>query len=509
MLTCPRKINIVDEKQWKSAFSTSASPSKKNTLNKIDTFHSSFYLPLPGEVEQFLAQRQIQTKPGTTSLELLCKCPSCHKQYTNALDQVSGKYVCRNCGTSGHWADFLRQHQVISQEEFDIEELPRNTKDKKSILTISESFAEALAKTLQESKEFLNIMKVEYGLEPETLNLYGVGITSLHPEGHEFCPVQSQSLNYWVLPRYNFATRIEKTQTVTDDKKLLVLGNAKLQDIKDKSRTLLVSSEKYKANEQALFGLGVACNSKEIILTTWEMSAMALHQVTGLPSISLPKGSSQLPVQILPLLEQFQKIYLWLESDDLVNVSEKLAHKLGLGRTWICKPSSNLEYRWSGITDALKSGRKDVLLSTIEQAQRLGHKEIETFSDLREAVKFQLFNPDLVQGVQSRDFPALNKILKGHRPGELTVITGGTGVGKTTIMSQLSLDWCRWGGVPTLWGSFEVGNVRLVKRMLCQFAAQDLTKRIDGLSLQDHHVEFERFADVFQTVSYHVIALNS
>ena len=34
----------------------------------------------------------------------------------------------------------------------------------------------------------------------------------------------------------------------------------------------------------------------------------------------------------------------------------------------------------------------------------------------------------------------LNKILKGHRPGELTLVTGRTGQGKTTMVSQLSLE---------------------------------------------------------------------
>lgn len=37
-------------------------------------------------------------------------------------------------------------------------------------------------------------------------------------------------------------------------------------------------------------------------------------------------------------------------------------------------------------------------------------------------------------------YPTLNRILKGHRKGELTVLTGPTGCGKTTFMSEYSLD---------------------------------------------------------------------
>lgn len=39
----------------------------------------------------------------------------------------------------------------------------------------------------------------------------------------------------------------------------------------------------------------------------------------------------------------------------------------------------------------------------------------------------------------------LTQILKGHRAGELTVLTGATGSGKTTFLSEYSLDLCIQG----------------------------------------------------------------
>ena len=40
---------------------------------------------------------------------------------------------------------------------------------------------------------------------------------------------------------------------------------------------------------------------------------------------------------------------------------------------------------------------------------------------------------------QWKRFPNLSNVLKGHRAGELTIFTGPTGSGKTTLMSELSL----------------------------------------------------------------------
>ena len=39
----------------------------------------------------------------------------------------------------------------------------------------------------------------------------------------------------------------------------------------------------------------------------------------------------------------------------------------------------------------------------------------------------------------------MNELLKGHRRGELTVFTGRTGSGKTTFISDYSLDLCMQG----------------------------------------------------------------
>ena len=39
---------------------------------------------------------------------------------------------------------------------------------------------------------------------------------------------------------------------------------------------------------------------------------------------------------------------------------------------------------------------------------------------------------------------------------------------------QLSIDYAKQG-VNTLWGSFEIKNTRLIKKMLCQYAGKDLS----------------------------------
>lgn len=82
----------------------------------------------------------------------------------------------------------------------------------------------------------------------------------------------------------------------------------------------------------------------------------------------------------------------------------------------------------------------------------------------------------------------MNKILRGHRRGELTVITGPTGSGKTTFISEYSLDLAMQN-VNTLWGSFEIRNTRLARTMLQQMAM---------LPLEENLHRFDEFADEFE-----------
>ncbi|KAI9178890.1 hypothetical protein H9P43_005552 [Blastocladiella emersonii ATCC 22665] len=89
----------------------------------------------------------------------------------------------------------------------------------------------------------------------------------------------------------------------------------------------------------------------------------------------------------------------------------------------------------------------------------------------RERLMTWISDPASMMGRPINGFPLLQEALKGIRPGELTILTGPTGTGKTTWLSQLTLDLAK-AGMSTLWGSFEIPNDVLVKKMLSQHTGQ-------------------------------------
>lgn len=91
------------------------------------------------------------------------------------------------------------------------------------------------------------------------------------------------------------------------------------------------------------------------MITEGEYDAMSVYQETGIPALSLPQGANSLPDNVLPYLDNFEKIYLWMDNDEagLMNVP-KIASKLGVKRCFIVE-NSNLKMK--DANDVLRQDR--------------------------------------------------------------------------------------------------------------------------------------------------------
>eukprot|EP00826_Nyctotherus_ovalis_P039940 TRINITY_DN387_c0_g1_i13.p1 TRINITY_DN387_c0_g1~~TRINITY_DN387_c0_g1_i13.p1 ORF type:complete len:791 (+),score=198.92 TRINITY_DN387_c0_g1_i13:903-3275(+) len=230
-----------------------------------------------------------------------------------------------------------------------------------------------------------------------------------------------------------------------------------------------------------LFGLNtVPEDAKSVVITEGEFDSMAVYEATSMAAISLPFGANHLPLEALPWLEKFERIYLWLDSDEIGKAAaEKFAQKLGVKRTLIVNTMKDDPKGPKDANDALREGRD--LLKYIKEAKPLIQENILTFRHIKEEVIKRIMNYESNKGVLS-SFEWFNKKLKGFRKGELTVLTGGTGSGKTTFLSQWSLDFME-KGIPTLWGSFEIRNEVLASNMLMQFAKKNLIQDPSSIEL--------------------------
>lgn len=93
---------------------------------------------------------------------------------------------------------------------------------------------------------------------------------------------------------------------------------------------------------------------KFIIITEGEYDAMAVWQETGYSCVSLPQGASHLPKQLLDFFNRFERVYLWLDSDEIgQRAAEKFADVLGHHRTIIIDPAyENLKLEQPSVEEA-------------------------------------------------------------------------------------------------------------------------------------------------------------
>ena len=290
----------------------------------------------------------------------------------------------------------------------------------------------------------------------------------------------------------------------------------------------------------------IPSNATSIIITEGEFDAMAVYQATGRPTVSLPNGCRSFPTDIIALLERFDTVYIWMDNDGPGQEgAEIFAKKLGVERCLIVRPSGKRGWirsdrRTTPITvndnnedaTALSSASslepssspppsppKDAneallqgwdLNELLEEASELPHERILKFSDLRDQVIHEIINPDKYRGTPVKSLPGFTSLIKGFRRGEMTVLTGPTGSGKTTFLGQISLDLAEQG-TNVLWGSFEIKNTRLMHKLLQQYMRDVLPM---GLATRDNLTETEKqqqltslmaLADKFESLPMHFL----
>lgn len=215
-----------------------------------------------------------------------------------------------------------------------------------------------------------------------------------------------------------------------------------------------------------------------MVITEGEYDAMAVYQATKFPTVSLPQGASHLPKQLMEFFDRFERIYLWLDADEVgQRQAEKFAEDLGIQRTFII--DFNLIQKFKNSAEVPKDAN-DVLRQgisfeeIIEEGTRLLHSsKILSLYDLNDPIMNRIINNQTLMGVKSQYFEFFNRHLKGLRMGELSILTGASGSGKTTFLSQLSIDFLSQG-VPVLWGSFEIKNEVLGHAMVQQYKRMKL-----------------------------------
>jgi twinkle protein len=138
----------------------------------------------------------------------------------------------------------------------------------------------------------------------------------------------------------------------------------------------------------------------------------------------------------------------------------------------------------------------------LDDAKLTPHERISSFEQLRSDVMHEIMYPEKYVGVPLPSLPKYTSLIQGLRRGEVTVLTGSTGSGKTTFLGQISLDLAEQD-INVLWGSFEIRNTRLMHKLLQQFAREPLPVGDPAMS-----AKLDSIADRFANLPLHFLTFH-
>lgn len=207
-------------------------------------------------------------------------------------------------------------------------------------------------------------------------------------------------------------------------------GNVVAQKLRYEGKDFRVRGD---AEKLTLYGMHLwNQGGKALVITEGEHDAHAVDQVFSgsLPVVSVPNGSSSARKFIAKHLEwvsSFEKVIIAFDMDEAGRKAvDEVAPLLPAGKVHIA------HLQMKDANDMLMAGRTMELTDAISNAKQFRPDGIISGDD----VELDMLLEDPAIGYDT-PYPGLNQLLRGIRKGELTLVTAGTGVGKSTIVREI------------------------------------------------------------------------
>ncbi|KAG5671648.1 hypothetical protein PVAND_001839 [Polypedilum vanderplanki] len=446
-----------------------------NNFNKDDSNeHASASLL---QIKRTLKIANIEFQDNATNFKT--SCPVCEKSYSQQKDiyinKTTGYFMCPSCrygGKLGLIEKFFTtsRSQKITNELKTYQKLFQNAKEQyQNENEFDYQFYEREYELVTEGNAD-NIFK-QFSIDERISKSSLIGLNSRYNQERQellfpLIDIIGNIVGCKIVTKLNDTEWKEVSLPDQNVSGVIIYNNSKINKSKDKELP----------QQKAIVVLNIL---DLLALTTTKINAAF---------ICLPYGLKFLPQECLPILDQYNELTLWFNYNTAGwDVARNFAKKLDEKRCKFVRPTSAHPTPYKALIQSID------IKSIFSKSTSILHKAITTFASLRQDVLSDLQNIDKVQGVKWKRYPTLNKYLKGHRKGELTILTGSTGCGKTTFMSEYSLDLAIQG-VNTLWGSFEIRNTRLATTLLRQYCGKPL---LDSVS-DENLIEFEQWANKFE-----------
>lgn len=349
------------------------------------------------DLQRFISSQHIRTHYNRDEI-VFRECPYCHSKKdkdTFSVNSKTGQFSCKraSCGAKGN--------MITLAKDFDLDlgtDVSRYYK-----INYKEQYRKFKARDLRTEDKAINYL-FKRGISAEVAKRY-------------FVTVKKDTENILVFP-------------FLDTNKELVTIKYRKMDF-DKSRDK--NKEWFEANcKPILFGMYQCENYDKLIITEGQIDSLSVAEAGYKNAVSVPNGAngfSWVPF-CWDFVSKFTEIVIFGDCEDgKITLVENIKQKFSRSNIKVVRIKDYKDCK--DANEILQKYGKEAIVQAIENAEQIASDRIKRMSDV-EAVDVEN-TPSVSTGIKELD----KTMSGGFRKGELIIVTGKRGDGKSTFVSQL------------------------------------------------------------------------
>jgi ribosomal protein L37AE/L43A len=437
--------------------------------------------PTQDEIDRIASALVVRKRVKESSgLHAICDCPACGKQKHLYLNLGSGLWDCKRCGEAGSIWKLADRLGIRLRDR-----------------TVVRS---AMAAVTMPGKRFMPTRVKSCGValvdvERAAMRIYAEGdddgaavLAYLHGRGIDDAAIQHFRLGVAYIKTGGGKERAVGIPYV-DGETVLLVKMRNLEEDKEKRRF-----QRTKGGESALFNAAGVRDRRRVVLVEGELDAISLWQsgITETASTSLG-AKGDVPQAWKEILADADDVVLWYDDDEAGDEAvDGLATALGTHRVRIASVPPDLSAEVAAATGKRPKDVNDLVRAKVDPERIRAVVDAAVPLETARVVQPGAYSDHLTglidRGAASLGEPTgwigLDKLLRGWRPGELTVVTGHTSHGKSTWTS-FALGLLARRGYPVLLSSLEDGPDALARKVFQRIFGRPISSIVTEQDRED------------------------
>ncbi len=365
--------------------------------------------------------------------ELVTTCPLCEKPAHLWINQESGLWKCHRCGESGNlWQ--LRKRLGLDTGNGRLQ-----------------SLGQAIgAKPKRIPKEQVEAMHVALLADRETL---------------DYC-TRTRRWSLEIVKRFKLGLRVDGR-----GKWLAYPWWRRGECVGMKFRILPAYTDKFPDRfereagcESILFNADILAQYEEIVLASGESDALALLSLGFDNAVATTTGEGSLPASAVDALAKKARVLIPFDNDAAGQKGvREVGKRIGFDRTWLVRLPEDVH----DVNEFLiQGGTREAFEELLAKAVQFDIPSVFSLSQALDRLEEEKTIGSWDQAEEMTPWPSVNRRLGRWRPGNLIVVSGPQGTGKTTWCLQVAACWAA-KGFPALVYCLEMSLEELVQHVLC------------------------------------------